>query len=137
MSVVVGVGTDLMEIGRIERSIERYGERFLRRVFTEGEIAYCLARRRSAQSFAARFSAKEAGAKALGTGIKLFGNGNSGGLRHLELEVTRLPGRRPELVLHGRAQAIADGLGVKRLSLSLSHSREMALAMVVAEDSRE
>ena len=117
-----------MEIARIERSVERYGEAFLRRIFTPGEIAYCLARKKtSAESFAARFAAKEAGAKALGTGI-------SRGVSWRELEVRRAPGQRPELHLSGRAAEIAAHLGIARLSLSLSHSREFAMAVVVAED---
>lgn len=124
--MVVGIGTDMIEIARIEHSISRFGERFLRRVFTPGEIAYCRAKRLSAESFAARFAAKEAGAKALGTGI-------SRGVSWPEFEVTRKPGQRPELVLHGRARQIADRLGITRLSLSLSHSRELSIAVVVAE----
>jgi holo-[acyl-carrier protein] synthase len=124
--MVVGIGTDMIEISRIERSVARFGERFLRRVFTPGEIAYCRAKRLSAESFAARFAAKEAAAKALGTGI-------SRGVSWPEFEVTRKPGQRPELVLHGRARQIADRLGIARLSLSLSHSRELSIAVVVAE----
>ena len=126
--MVIGLGTDLIEIERIERSVARFGERFLERVFTPGEIAYCHAKRGSAESFAARFAAKEAGAKALGTGI-------SRGVSWKEFEVKRKPGQRPELHLSGRAAEIAGELGVKRMSLSLTHSREMSMAVVVAEDS--
>ena len=91
--MVVGVGTDLIEIARIAQSIERYGERFLERVFTQREIDYCQRKQKnSAESFAARFAAKEAGAKALGTGI-------SQGVGWLDLEVTRQPGARPMLAL--------------------------------------
>jgi holo-[acyl-carrier protein] synthase len=125
--MVIGLGTDLIEIERIERSVARFGERFLERVFTPGEIAYCQAKKSSAESFAARFAAKEAGAKALGTGI-------SRGVGWKDLEVKRQPGQRPELHLSGRAQEIARALGVRRLSLSLTHSREMSMAVVVAED---
>ena len=126
--MVIGLGTDLIEISRIERSLERYGEQFLARVFTPGEIAYCKAKQKtSAESFAARFAAKEAGAKALGTGI-------SRGVAWKELEVRRARGQRPELHLHGRAAEIAAALGIRRLSLSLTHSREMSMAVVVAED---
>ena len=125
--MIVGLGTDMIEIARIERSLHRYGEAFLRRVYTEGEIAYCRRKiKTSGESFAARFAAKEAGAKALGTGI-------SRGVNWREFEVTRLPGRRPELVLHGRAAEIAARLGITRLSLSLSHSKELAIAVVAAE----
>ncbi|MDE1160382.1 MAG: holo-ACP synthase [Acidobacteriaceae bacterium] len=126
--MVVGVGTDMIEIERIERSLARFGENFLHRVYTPGEIAYCQRKvKTSGESYAARFAAKEAGAKALGTGI-------SRGVNWREFEVTRLPGQRPELVLHGRAREIADRLGIRRLSLSLSHSRTEAIAIVVAED---
>ncbi len=116
----------MIEIERIERSVARYGESFLHRVFTAGEIAYCRAKKNSAESFAARFAAKEAGAKALGTGI-------SRGVSWREFEVTRAPGQRPELRLHGRAAEIASVLGIRRVSLSLTHSREMSMAVVVAE----
>ncbi|NYF79273.1 holo-ACP synthase [Granulicella arctica] len=126
--MVVGLGTDLMEIARVEASIERYGEQFLRRVFTEGEIAYCQQKKRTAaESFAARFAAKEAGAKALGTGI-------SRGIAWKEIEVLRRQGERPELEFHGRAAERARTMGVTRISLSLTHSRDMAMAVVVLED---
>jgi holo-[acyl-carrier protein] synthase len=125
--VVIGLGTDLIEIARIERSVERYGPAFLERIYTPGEIAYCQRKRNAAESFAARFAAKEAGAKALGTGI-------SRGVSWREFEVRRQPGQRPELHLSGRALEIADRLGVRRLSLSLSHSETLSMAVVVAED---
>lgn len=125
--MVIGLGTDLIEIERIERSVARFGERFLERVFTPGEIAYCHDKKGSAESFAARFAAKEAGAKALGTGI-------SRGVGWKDFEVRRLPGQRPELHLTGRALEIAEALGIRRLSLSLTHSRAMSMAVVVAED---
>ena len=125
--MVIGIGTDLMEIARIAQSIERYGDRFLERIFTPAEIAYCRRKQKNAaESFAARFAAKEAGAKALGTGI-------SRGVGWLELEVTREPGGRPLLELHGRAAERAHALGVTRISLSLTHSRDVALAVVVME----
>lgn len=126
--MVLGVGTDLIEIRRIEESIAQFGERFLNRVFTAGEIAYCQAKKKgSAESFAARFAAKEAGAKALGTGI-------SRGVSWKELEVRRQPGERPTLHLSGRAAELANKMGLRRVSLSLSHSRDVALAVVIAED---
>lgn len=125
--MIIGLGTDLIEIERIERSVERFGEAFLQRVFTAGEIAYCQSKKNSAESLAARFAAKEAGAKALGTGI-------SRGVSWREFEVRRLPGQRPELHLSGRAAEIAAGLGVRRLALSLTHSRSVSMAVVVAED---
>lgn len=125
--MIVGIGTDLIEITRIERSVARFGDGFLQRVFTPDEIAYCQRKKHAAESFAARFAAKEAAAKALGTGI-------SRGVAWREFEVTRLPGQRPEMVLHGRAAEIAATLGIRRLSLSLSHSRDLSIAVVVAED---
>ena len=124
---MIGLGADLIEVARIERSLERFGEQFLARVYTAGEIGYCKARRKSsAESFAARFAAKEAGAKALGTGI-------SRGVSWLEIEVTRQPGQAPQLVLHGRAAEIAAALRIGRFSLSLTHTRGLAMAVVVAE----
>lgn len=125
--MVIGLGTDLTEVARIEKSLERFGAHFLARVYTPGEIAYCHARKKSsAESFAARFAAKEAGAKALGTGI-------SRGVSWRELEVQRQPGQAPRLVLHGRALEIANALGIDRLTLSLTHTRGMAMAVVIAE----
>ena len=125
--MILGVGTDLIEIERIQHSYERFGEGFLARVYTPGEIAYCMARKNFAESLAARFAAKEAAAKALGTGI-------SRGVNWREFEVRRQPGQRPELFLHGRAAEIGARMGIKRLSLSLSHSRTTSIAIVVAED---
>jgi holo-[acyl-carrier protein] synthase len=124
--MVVGVGTDLMEIARIEQSVARFGDRFLERVFTAGEIAYCQRKKNAAESFAARFAAKEAGAKALGTGI-------SHGVSWLELEVTREPSGKPLLRLSGRAADRARTLGVTHISLSITHSRDTALAVVIME----
>jgi len=125
--MVVGVGTDLVEIARIQQSVARFGDRFLHRIFTPHEIAYCQRKKNAAESLAARFAAKEAGAKALGTGI-------SRGISWLELEVVREPGSRPILQLTGRAAARARSLGITRVSLSLTHSRDTALAVVVMED---
>jgi holo-[acyl-carrier protein] synthase len=117
----------MIEISRIDQSIEQFGERFLTRIFTPGEIDYCQQKKKhSGESFAARFAAKEAAAKALGTGI-------SRGISWKEIEVQRLPGKRPTLHLSGRAKEIGDRLGIVQLSLSLTHSRELALAVVVAE----
>jgi holo-[acyl-carrier protein] synthase len=124
--MLIGTGVDLIEIERIAKSIERYGDRFLRRVYTEVEIAYCTRKRASAESFAARFAAKEAGAKALGTGI-------SRGVTWTEFAVERQPGGRPVLKLHGRAGLLAKELGVHTISLSLTHSQTLAMAMVVME----
>ena len=125
--MVLGLGTDLIEISRIEESIQQFGQRFLERVYTPGEIAYCQRKKKhAAESFAARFAAKEAGAKALGTGI-------SQGVSWKEFEVQREPSGKPSLHLSGRARELADELGIRRLTLSLTHSRDVALAVVVAE----
>lgn len=125
--MVVGLGTDAAEIARVARSIERFGDRFLERIFTSAEIAYCMSKKGFAESFAARFAAKEAGAKALGTGI-------SHGVSWREFEVLRERGGKPSLHLSGRAAELAEALGVVRVSLSLTHTRELALAVVVMED---
>ena len=119
----------MVEIRRIQHSIDRYGKRFLDRVFTGAEQAYCLRKRNSAESFAARFASKEAGAKALGTGI-------SYGVSWLEFEVAREPGRRPTLRFHGRAAQIAARIGVARVALSITHTAELAMASVVIEDGK-
>ena len=125
--MIVGSGIDLVEIGRIQRSVERYGQRFLDRVFTAAEQAYCLRKRRAAESLAARFAAKEAGAKALGTGI-------SQGVNWLEIEVVREPGGRPALRFYGRAAQLALRLGARRAALSITHTADLAMASVVLED---
>jgi holo-[acyl-carrier protein] synthase len=124
--MVIGIGTDLTEIVRIEQSIARFGSRFVERVYTEGEIAYCQRKKAFAESFAARFAAKEAAAKALGTGI-------SQGVSWREFEVKREPGGRPLLVLSGRARELARALEVTRISLSLTHTKSMAMAVVLME----
>jgi holo-[acyl-carrier protein] synthase len=125
--MVIGVGTDMIEIARIAQSIDRFGDRFLHRIYTAQEIAYCRRKKNSAESLAARFAAKEAAAKALGTGI-------SRGIGWLDLEVVRQPSGKPTLHLSGRAAQRAKHLGVATISLSLSHSKDTALAFVVMED---
>jgi holo-[acyl-carrier protein] synthase len=125
--MVLGLGTDLIETGRVQQSIERFGDRFLERIFSPGEIAYCKRKKNAAESFAARFAAKEAGAKALGTGI-------SRGVTWKEFEVKREASGKPSLHLSGRAAELAGAMGVKRIQLSLTHSRELAIAVVVVED---
>lgn len=124
--MIVGSGIDLVEIGRIEQSVNRYGERFLNRIYTAEEQAYCMRKRMAAESLAARFAAKEAAAKALGTGI-------SAGVNWLEIEVVRQPGGRPGVQFHGRAAQIAAQLGVVRAALSLTHTNNLAMASVVLE----
>lgn len=125
--MILGSGIDLVEIGRIHDSVERFGKRFLDRIFTSAEQGYCLRKRRSAESLAARFAAKEAGAKALGTGI-------SRGVNWLDIEVVREPGGRPTLRFHGRAAEIAARMRVANVALSLTHGSDVAVASVVLED---
>lgn len=124
--MIIGSGIDMVEIERIQQSVDRFGERFLNRVYTPAEQAYCLGRRNAAESLAARFAAKEAGAKALGTGI-------SRGVYWHEIEVVREPGGRPNLHFRGRAAEIARHLGVAHAALSLSHTAQLAVASVVLE----
>lgn len=126
MIMIVGMGIDAVEIERIEQTIGRYGQRFLNRVYTAGEQEYCLRKRSSAESFAGRFAAKEAGAKALGTGI-------SWGVTWTEIEVVRERGGRPTVKFHGRAAEVAARLGVENASLSLTHTKALAMASVVLE----
>ena len=113
-------GVDIIEIGRIETVLGRWGERFLNRIYTEGEVSYCRGR---AQNLAVRFAAKEATMKALGTGVR--------GVSWKDIEVVRGPGGAPSICLSGRALLRAEKLRVKELALSLSHSREYAVAFVV------
>jgi holo-[acyl-carrier protein] synthase len=117
-------GVDIIEIERIRQVVERWGDRFLRRIYTEGEIAYCRGR---APNLAARFAAKEATMKALGTGIR--------GVGWKEIEVVRRRGGAPSIRLHGRALARAEKMGITETALSLSHSREYAVAFVVSTTS--
>jgi holo-[acyl-carrier protein] synthase len=125
-SMIVGSGIDLVEIARIQQSVERFGKRFLDRVYTAAEQAYCMRKRNSAESLAARFAAKEAGAKALGTGI-------SRGVSWLEIEVIREPGGRPTIRFHGRAGELAERMGVAQIALSITHTDTLSMASVVLE----
>ncbi len=126
--MILGTGVDITEVERIRRALEnpRSGERFRSRVFTDAERAYCEGRRRRYESYAARFAAKEAVLKALGTGW-------SGSVGWREIEVATGPEGRPRIVLHGNARAVADRLGISSLHLSLSHTSQCAVAQVIAE----
>ncbi|HIF44955.1 MAG TPA: holo-[acyl-carrier-protein] synthase [Dehalococcoidia bacterium] len=115
-------GVDIIEIPRIKQTFDRYGERFLKRVFTPDEIAYCRGR---APNLAGRFAAKEATMKALGTGVR--------GVSWKDIEVIRAESGAPSVKLHRRAKARAERLQVVEISLSISHSREFAVAFVVAQ----
>jgi holo-[acyl-carrier protein] synthase len=124
--MIVGTGVDITETERIEQALRRHGGRFAKRLYTPREIAYCEQFKNRAERFAARFAAKEAAFKALGTGWRE-------GVRWLDVEVTHQPSGKPELVLTGRAEELARALGVTRMSVSLSHSNHYAVAQVIFE----
>jgi holo-[acyl-carrier protein] synthase len=122
------IGVDIVEVQRIEQAVGRWGDRFLRRVFTPAEIDYCAGR---AQSLAARFAAKEAVSKALGTGWAPQAAHEAGWVDWIEIEVVRHSSGEPSLRLHGKAQARALTLGIASWRLSMSHTHEHAVAMVL------
>jgi holo-[acyl-carrier protein] synthase len=124
---IVGTGIDICEVPRVRQAIERFGERFLKRVFTESERAYCDSKKNRVERYAARFAAKEAAMKALGTGLRR-------GVTWQDVEVTREPGGRPTLRLTGKAAGFAQVLGVRRFHLSLTHTEDSAQAQVILED---
>jgi len=123
---VLGVGVDIVETERIERSLQRFGERFLHRVFTDGEIAYCQSMKYPARHFAARFAAKEAVSKAFGTGI-----GKAMGWR--DIDVQKKPSGEPFVILDGSARSLADERNVRGVWISLSHTNHHAVAMIALE----
>ena len=124
--MIVGTGVDLAEVDRIEAAITRFGERFIQRVYTPAEIAYVERKSGRFERYAARFAAKEAGMKAIGTGWRH-------GVRWVDFEVANLPSGRPTLRLHGKAAEFAARLGVSNVALSITHTRLMSLAHVVLE----
>ena len=124
--MIVGLGLDIAEIDRIEAAIVRHGAPFLERLFTPAEVAYCERHKGKYERYAARFAAKEAAMKALGTGW-------SHGVRWRDIEVTREPSGKPTLRLEGVAAQIAQRMGVKNISLSITHSGNLALAQVIFE----
>jgi len=124
--VIVGLGIDIAEIDRIEAAIQRHGQPFLQRVFTPAEIAYCERHRNRFERFAGRFAAKEAAMKALGTGWRR-------GIRWVDIEVARQPSGKPTLELRGKAREFADGIRVKHIVLTITHSGNIALAQVIFE----
>ena len=124
---VRGIGVDLVQISRMREVLQRWDERFLRRVFTDQEIAYCRGRRDPVPHFAARFAAKEAGLKALGTGLRM-------GIRWRELEVQRDRGGPPRLVLSGRSREIQIARGGERMLLALTHEGDYAIAQAMLVD---
>ncbi len=125
--MIVGTGVDLCEVPRLRQAIERHGDRFKYRVFTDREIAYAESKANRYERYAARFAAKEAGMKALGTGWR-------GGLGWRDLEVTNLRTGRPTLAFHGKAAEIAEKMGVRNVALSLTHTADQAMAMVILEN---
>jgi holo-[acyl-carrier protein] synthase len=124
--LIVGLGVDISEVNRIEAAITRYDRAFLNRVFSPSEIAYCERHRNRFERYAGRFAAKEATMKALGTGW-------ARGVRWVDIEVVRLPTGQPTMALHGATREHADRLGVRRISLSITHSGNTALAQVIFE----
>ena len=124
--MIVGIGTDLIEVDRIRKSVERYGDRFLRRVYTETELAYAMSKQNFAERLAGRFAVKEAGMKAIGTGWRR-------GVTWKDFEVVNEPSGRPTLHLTGAAVTIADALAVKRVSVSITHTATMGMALVILE----
>jgi len=125
--MIVGTGIDIAEVPRIAASIERFGNRFLHRIFTEGEIRYCESKANRVERYAARFAAKEAAMKAIGTGW-------NHGVAWRDVEVCREPGGRPTLTFHRKAAEFAAKLGARRVSLSLTHTAEHAIAQVILEN---
>lgn len=124
--MIVGTGIDIAEVGRIRSAIERHGARFLDRIYTPTEIAYVESKANRYERYAARFAAKEAGMKAIGTGWKR-------GVRWQDFEVSNLLSGRPTLRLYGAAAGHAAKLGVQNISLSLTHTAEQGLALVILE----
>jgi holo-[acyl-carrier protein] synthase len=124
--MIVGTGIDIAEVHRIAATIERFGRRFIDRVFTPGEIRYCESKANKAERYAARFAAKEAAMKAIGTGWRL-------GVRWQDFEVQRAPGGRPTMVFHGKAAEFFGKLGAVRAHLSLTHTDQFAMAQVILE----
>jgi holo-[acyl-carrier protein] synthase len=125
--VILGLGLDIAEIDRIEAAIKRHGAPFIERLYTPNEIAYCEKHRNKFERYAARFAAKEAAMKALGTG---WGNG----VRWRDIEVVRAASGKPSLHLEGKAKELAVKMGVKNIALTITHSGNLALAQVIFEN---
>lgn len=123
---IIGIGTDITECLRIANMIERHGELFICRVYTNGEIAYCSTRKAATQHYAGRWAAKEAVLKALGTGWRR-------GISWRDVEVGNLPSGAPTITLHAGARDVADSLGIRRMHISISHARSHAIAYAIAE----
>lgn len=126
ISLIIGIGVDIIEAERVKRLIERFANRFGEKIFTPREVAYCRRFRDSGRCYAARFAAKEAVFKALGTGL-------TQGVKWREVEVVNFPGGSPEVFLSGRTAALAKERGVQKVLLSLSHGKSEAIAFVLLE----
>jgi holo-[acyl-carrier protein] synthase len=124
--MIVGTGIDIAEVSRIANSIERFGRRFLERIFTPDEIRYCESKANKAERYAGRFAAKEAGMKAIGTGWNR-------GVRWQDIEVQRAAGSRPTVIFHGKAAEFFQKLGAVRAHLSITHTKDSAMAQVILE----
>jgi len=124
--VIVGLGIDIAEVDRVRDAVERHGRRFVERIFCPSEIAYVENKANRYERYAARFAAKEAGMKAIGTGWRR-------GVRWQDFEVTNLPSGRPTLRLHGVAEKIAQSLGVRNIALSITHTAREGSAIVILE----
>ena len=124
--MIVGTGIDIAEVPRVAASIERFGRRFLERVFTPEEIRYCESKANKTERYAGRFAAKEAAMKASGTGW-------SRGVTWQDAEVQRVPGQRPTMAFHGKAAEFFRQLGASRAHLSITHTQESAMAQVILE----
>ena len=124
--MIVGTGIDIAEVDRIRQAIDRFGKRFTERVFTAEEIRYCESKANRIERYAARFAAKEAGMKAIGTGWRL-------GVTWQDVEVRPAPGGRPSMVFHGRAAEFFHRLGAVRAHLSITHTEHTAMAQVILE----
>ncbi|MGI9070172.1 MAG: holo-ACP synthase [Bryobacteraceae bacterium] len=125
--MILGIGSDLAQVERIRKSIARYGDRLLNRVYTERERAYASRKANSAERYAARFAAKEAGMKAIGTGWR-------NGVTWKDFEVVNETSGQPTLRLSGVALEISATMGVERISISLTHTAETAFAVVILEN---
>jgi holo-[acyl-carrier protein] synthase len=125
--MIVGTGVDLAEVPRIRACIARFGARFVERVYTPAEIAYVERKANRFERYAARFAAKEAGMKAIGTGW-------THGVRWQDFEVANLPSGKPTLRFHGVAAQVALRLGVRNVALSITHTAELGMAHVILED---
>jgi holo-[acyl-carrier protein] synthase len=130
MAHIIGIGTDIIECLRIAQMIDRHGELFIRRVYTEHEIAYCSTKKAATQHYAGRWAAKEAVLKALGTGwIR--------GISWRDVEIRHNPGGAPTIALRGGAKYVCDRSGIKEMHISISHCRSHATAYAIAEGSDE